>query len=153
MTVTLNKHPSDDVDEGGNVIDNEPITENLSNLLIKLRNQNENGSTMNVDDYVIRVTVKVVKGDQSYSYTRKYKHTGIYSYYYTLDDNVTRYSFSGAEGDTALKLTNMATREERTITKMMLLHYTCATAWIRIVRAFLHASTAMMSKEVALCKD
>lgn len=29
MTVTLNKHPSDDVDEGGNVIDNEPITENL----------------------------------------------------------------------------------------------------------------------------
>ena len=101
MTVTLNKHPSDDVDEGGNVIDNEPITENLSNLLIKLRNQNANGSTMNVDDYVIRVTVKVVKGDQSYSYTR----------------NVTRYSFSGAEGDTALKLTNMATREERTITK------------------------------------
>ena len=117
MTVTLNKHPSDDVDEGGNVIDNEPITENLSNLLIKLRNQSENGSTMNVDDYVIRVTVKVVKGDQSYSYTRKYKHTGIYSYYYTLDDNVTRYSFSGAEGDTALKLTNMATREERTVTK------------------------------------
>ena len=111
------KDPSDDVDEGGNVIDNEPITENLSNLLIKLRNQSENGSTMNVDDYVIRVTVKVVKGDQSYSYTRKYKHTGIYSYYYTLDDNVTRYSFSGAEGDTALKLTNMATREERTITK------------------------------------
>ena len=43
MTVTLNKHPSDDVDEGGNVIDNEPITENLSNLLIKLRNQRENG--------------------------------------------------------------------------------------------------------------
>lgn len=42
MTVTLNKHPSDDVDEGGNVIDNEPITENLSNLLIKLRNQREN---------------------------------------------------------------------------------------------------------------
>lgn len=118
MTVTLNKHPSDDVDEGGNVIDNEPITENLSNLLIKLRNQSENGSTMNVDDYVIRVTVKVVKGDQSYSYTRKYKHTGIYSYYYTLDDNAnTRYSFSGAEGDTALRLTNMATREERTVTK------------------------------------
>ena len=118
MTVTLNKHPSDDVDEGGNVIDNEPITENLSNLLIKLRNQSENGSTMNVDDYVIRVTVKVVKGDQSYSYTRKYKHTGIYSYYYTLDDNAnTRYSFSGAEGDTTLKLTNMATREERIVTK------------------------------------
>ena len=118
MTVTLNKHPSDDVDEGGNVIDTEPITENLSNLLIKLRNQSENGSTMNVDDYVIRVTVKVVKGDQSYSYTRKYKHTGIYSYYYTLDDNAnTRYSFSGAEGDTALRLTNMATREERTVTK------------------------------------
>ena len=87
MTVTLNKHPSDDVDEGGNVIDTEPITENLSNLLIKLRNQSQNGSTMNVDDYVIRVTVKVVKGDQSYSYTRKYKHTGIYSYYYTLDDS------------------------------------------------------------------
>ena len=108
MTVTLNKHPSDDVDEGGNVIDNEPITENLSNLLIKLRNQRENGSTMNVDDYVIRVTV---------SYTRKYKHTGIYSYYYTLDNENTRYSFSGAEGDTALKLTNMATREERTVTK------------------------------------
>ena len=59
MTVTLNKHPSDDVDEDGNVIDNEPITENLSNLLIKLRNQSQNGSTMNVDDYVIRVTVKV----------------------------------------------------------------------------------------------
>ncbi len=117
MTVTLNKHPSDDVDEGGNVIDNEPITENLSNLLIKLRNQSENGSTMNVDDYIIRVTVKVVKGDQSYSYTRKYKHTGIYSYYYTLDDNVTRYSFIGAEGDTALRLINMATREERTVTK------------------------------------
>ena len=153
MTVTLNKHPSDDVDEGGNVIDNEPITENLSNLLIKLRNQRENGSTMNVDDYVIRVTVKVVKGDQSYSYTRKYKHTGIYSYYYTLDNENTRYSFNGAEGDTALKLTNMATGEERTVTKIMLLHYTCATAWIRIVRAFLHASTAMMSKEVALCKE
>ena len=136
------------------MIDNEPITENLSNLLIKLRNQSENGSTMNVDDYIIRVTVKVVKGDQSYSYTRKYKHTGIYSYYYTLDDNVTRYSFIGAEGDTALRLINMATREGRTWSqKMMLLHYTCATAWIRIVRAFLHASTAMMSKEVALCKD
>ena len=117
MTVTLNKHPSDDVDEGGNVIDNEPITENLSNLLIKLRNQRENGSTMNVDDYVIRVTVKVVKGDQSYSYTRKYKHTGIYSYYYTLDNENTRYSFSGAEGDTALRLTKMATGEERTVTK------------------------------------
>ena len=117
MTVTLNKHPSDDVDEGGNVIDTEPITENLSNLLIKLRNQSENGSTMNVDDYIIRVTVKVVKVDQSYSYTRKYKHTGIYSYYYTLDDNVTRYSFIGAEGDTALRLINMATREERTVTK------------------------------------
>ena len=108
---------------------------------------------MNVDDYVIRVTVKVVKGDQSYSYTRKYKHTGIYSYYYTLDNENTRYSFNGAEGDTALKLTNMATGEERTVTKIMLLHYTCATAWIRIVRAFLHASTAMMSKEVALCKE
>ena len=149
MTVTLNKHPSDDVDEGGNVIDNEPITENLSNLLIKLRNQRENGSTMNVDDYVIRVTVKVVKGDQSYSYTRKYKHTGIYSYYYTLDNENTRYSFSGAEGDTALRqpVRNVPSQ------KIMLLHYTCATAWIRIVRAFLHASTAMMSKEVALCKD
>lgn len=154
MTVTLNKHPSDDVDEGGNVIDTEPITENLSNLLIKLRNQSENGSTMNVDDYVIRVTVKVVKGDQSYSYTRKYKHTGIYSYYYTLDDNAnTRYSFSGAEGDTALRLTNQQPVRNVPSQKMMLLHYTCATAWIRIVRAFLHASTAMMSKEVALCKD
>ena len=118
MSVTLNKHSSDDMDDSGNVIDNDPITENLNGLLVKLRNQSENGTTMNVDDYVISVTVKVVKGDQSYSYTRKYKHTGIYSYYYTLDDNTnTRYSFSGAEGDTALKLTNMATREERTVTK------------------------------------
>ena len=53
MTVTLTKHPSDDVDEGGNVIDHEPITDNLRNLLIQLSTQNQNGSTMNEDDYVI----------------------------------------------------------------------------------------------------
>ena len=107
----------DDTDHTFTLQAPEGIDENLSNLLIKLRNQSQNGSTVNVDDYVIRVTVKVVKGDQSYSYTRKYKHTGIYSYYYTLDDTNTRYSYSGAEGDTALRLTNMATREERTVTK------------------------------------
>lgn len=117
MSVTLNKHSSDDMDESGNIIDSDPITENLGTLITKLWIQKVNGTTMDVDDYVVSVTVKVVKGDQSYSYTRKYKHTGIYSYYYTLDDNAnTRYSFSGAESDTALKLTNMATREERTVT-------------------------------------
>lgn len=118
MTVTLNKHSSDDMDDSGNVLASEPITENLSNLLVKLRNQQANGTTIDVDDYEISVTVKVTKGDQSYSYTRKYKHTGKYTYYYTLDDNTnTRYNFTGAEGDTALKLTNTATGVERTVTK------------------------------------
>ena len=130
LTVTLSKHPGNDVDDSSNVLDNDPITDNLTVLLQKLRNQQES-TTIAVSDYEISVTVKATKGDQSYSCTRKYMHTGNYTYYYTLDNSATRYSFSGAADDSTLKLTNIATREQRTVTRAdastLYLHYSMDT--------------------------
>lgn len=118
LTVTLSKHPGDDVDESSNVVDSDAITDSMASLINKLNIQKNDSSTIDVNDYDISVTVKVVKGDQSYSCTRKYRHTGSYTYYYTLDgDDKTRYSYSGAEGDSVLKLTNLSTGNQQTFSK------------------------------------
>ena len=56
----------------------------LDEILTSRENEVE---TVGVNDYDITVTVKVVKGDQSYSYTRQYRHIGLYQPYYTLGNS------------------------------------------------------------------
>lgn len=87
MTVTLNKHPSDDMDESGNVLESYELGQRSPKDLSDLLDSAENDySKVGIRDYDISVTVKVVKGDESYAYTRKYQHYGFYQVYYTLND-------------------------------------------------------------------
>ena len=87
MTVTLNKHPSDEVDDSGNVLESYELGQRSPKDLSDLLDSAENDyGKVGIRDYDISVTVKVVKGDESYAYTRKYQHYGFYQVYYTLDD-------------------------------------------------------------------
>ena len=90
MSVTLNKHSSDDMDDTGNVLETYELGQRSPKDLSDLLDSAENDySKVGVRDYEISVTVRVVKGDESYAYTRRYQHYGFYSLYYTIDDNTT----------------------------------------------------------------
>lgn len=117
MSVTLNKHPSDDVDEGGNVIETYELSGyNAIGLSQILESKESECSKYGIEDYDISVTVKVVKGDESYSYTRKYRHYGSYQVYYTLNSNTTnQLTRKGMSGTDSLVFVN-AVGSETTIT-------------------------------------
>ena len=117
LTVTLSKHPSDDVDESSNVLKFYDIAENKSMLDLsdKLESEkdeyNEEAEKYNikrsdneavVEDYEITVTVKVVKGEQSYACTRKYRHVGCYQIYYTFNNSNNEFVKYGLNGKDAL---------------------------------------------------
>ena len=89
LTVTLRKTPGEDNDEDGNVRKSFTAADfaNIASFRDNLISEEKTCSTAGVNDYNITVTVKVVKGDQSYSYSRQYKHTGFYQLYYTLGNN------------------------------------------------------------------
>ncbi len=90
MSVTLNKHPSDDVDDSGNVLEAyELVMYSARELSDILESRESECAEYGIEDYDISVTVKVVKGDESYSYTRQYRHYGGYQVYYTRDNNTT----------------------------------------------------------------
>lgn len=89
LTVTLNKHPSDDVDESGNVLQNYALNGDVQGLNELIKNSQASAEAAGVHDYDISVTVRVVKGDESYAYTRSYQHCGFYQIYYTLNDKTT----------------------------------------------------------------
>ena len=81
--------------------------------VMKSREQSykENG----LADYDITVTVKVTKDGESYAVTRKYRHTGKYQIYYTMDDGTGQWTFKDYQsGGTSpcLRFTNAASQEK-----------------------------------------
>lgn len=106
MTVTLNKHPSDELDESGNVLQSYELGKDPLTLSEQLTNSESAYSSAGIHDYDISVTVRVVKGEESYAYTRKYQHYGMYQIYYTFDDSTAMWISHTMEGNTMLVFRN-----------------------------------------------
>ena len=113
LTVTLRKTAGDDSSEEGNLLETYSIAagEDMAVLNQTLSSKETDYNERGIDDYDITVTVRVEKGGQSYAYTRQYRHTGFYQYYYTRDTSNTQLERSGAEGTTTLVMKNLATGE------------------------------------------
>ena len=118
MTVTLNKHPSDDVDEGGNVLQSYELGQSTPLELSAILDSGEASfKEKGIHDYDITVTVRVAKGEESYAYTRKYQHYGMYQVYYTFDSNTTsQWTSHSMENETLLIFSN-TTGGTKTVTK------------------------------------
>ena len=94
MSVTLNKHSSDDMDDSGNVLETYELGQRTPKELSDLLDSAEHDyGEVGIRDYEISVTVRIVKGEESFAYTRRYQHYGFYSLYYTLDSNTTNQLF------------------------------------------------------------
>ena len=68
-------------------------------------------------DYDITVTVKVTKDGESYAVARKYRHTGKYQIYYTMDDTAAQWTFEGyqKDGETGYLLFKNAANQEKSV--------------------------------------
>ena len=104
LTVTLRKTIGDDNDDEENIVQSYTVAgSDVTSLNQNLKGREESCSEAGLHDYDITVTVKVVKGDQSCSYTRKYQHTGFYELYYTFGNNRNaKYTRQGMEGTDTL---------------------------------------------------
>ncbi len=118
MTVTLNKHSSDDMDESDNVLQSYELSQYTPMDLSALLESGESDfATAGIHDYDISVTVRVTKGEESYAYTRKYQHYGKYQVYYTFDTSTTaQWTSHSMRGTDTLVFTNNL-GNERSVTK------------------------------------
>lgn len=118
MTVTLNKHPSDDMDESGNVLESYELSQSTPLELSAVLDSGEASfKEKGIHDYDITVTVRVAKGEESYAYTRKYQHYGMYQVYYTFDSNTTsQWTSHSMDNETSLIFSN-TTGGTKTVTK------------------------------------
>ena len=88
--------------------------QNLADALTEtIRAYEKNG----LADYDITVTVKVTRNEESYAVTRKYRHTGKYQIYYTMDDGTGQWTFDSyqKDGETGYLLFKNAANQEKSV--------------------------------------
>ena len=123
LTVTLRKtlseaygETADESTSDSNILISYDIASNtdLQNLSEVMKSREQSYKENGLADYDITVTVKVTKDGESYAVTRKYRHTGKYQIYYTMDDGAGQWTFEGyqKDGETGyLLFTNAANQE------------------------------------------
>ena len=123
LTVTLRKtlseaygETADESTSDSNILISYDIASNtdLQNLSEVMKSREQSYEKNGLADYDITVTVKVTKDGESYAVTRKYRHTGKYKIYYTMDDSTGQWTFDSyqKDGETGyLLFTNAANQE------------------------------------------
>ena len=124
LTVTLNKHSDDNFDETSNILETYDLStfSDMNALAVTLDSASDYYKKTDGKSYEISVTVKVVKGNESYACTRKYKYNVFYQLYYTYNDpesnvelvsyqkdGTDRLVFSSSSPDGGMTLTNGST--------------------------------------------
>lgn len=108
LTVTLRKTVSeaygetaDESTSDSNILVSFDVmsTTDLQNLSEIMQSREKSYTDDGLADYDITVTVKVKKGDETYASTRKYRHVGMYSIYYTIGDSTAQWAFEGCKKD------------------------------------------------------
>lgn len=125
LTVTLRKtlseaygETADESTSDSNILISYDIASNtdLQNLSEVMKSREQSYEENGLADYDITVTVKVTKDEESYAVTRKYRHTGKYRIYYTMDDTAAQWTFDSyqKDGETGyLLFTNAASVPQR----------------------------------------
>lgn len=125
LTVTLRKtlseaygETADESTSDSNILISYDIASNtdLQNLSEVMKSREQSYKENGLADYDITVTVKVTRDGESYAVTRKYRHTGKYKIYYTMDDGTGQWTFEGyqKDGETEyLLFTNAASVPQR----------------------------------------
>ena len=123
LTVTLRKtlseaygETADESTSDSNILISYDIASNtdLQNLSEVMKSREQSYEENGLADYDITVTVKVTKDGESYAVTRKYRHTGKYRIYYTMDDGASQWTFKDYQsGGTSpyLRFINAANQE------------------------------------------
>ena len=123
LTVTLRKtlseaygETADESTSDSNILISYDIASNtdLQNLSEVMKSREQSYEKNGLADYDITVTVKVTRDGESYAVTRKYRHTGKYQIYYTMDDGTGQWTFDSyqKDGETGyLRFTNAANQE------------------------------------------
>ena len=123
LTVTLRKtlseaygETADESTSDSNILISYDIASNtdLQNLSEVMKSREQSYEKNGLADYDITVTVKVTKDGESYAVTRKYRHTGKYRIYYTMDDTAAQWTFKDyqSEGTSPyLRFINAANQE------------------------------------------
>lgn len=108
LTVTLRKtlseaygETADESTSDSNILISYDIASNtdLQNLSEVMKSREQSYEENGLADYDITVTVKVTKDGESYAVTRKYRHTGKYRIYYTMDDTAAQWTFDSYQKD------------------------------------------------------
>ena len=124
LTVTLRKtlseaygETADESTSDSNILISYDIASNtdLQNLSEVMKSREQSYEKNGLADYDITVTVKATKDGESYAVTRKYRHTGKYKIYYTMDDGTGQWTFKDYQSGGAspcLRFTNAASQEK-----------------------------------------
>ena len=126
LTVTLRKtlseaygETADESTSDSNILISYDIASNtdLQNLSEVMKSREQSYKENGLADYDITVTVKVTKDGESYAVTRKYRHTGKYQIYYTMDDGTGQWTFEGyqKDGETGYLLFKNAANQEKSV--------------------------------------
>lgn len=126
LTVTLRKtlseaygETADESTSDSNILISYDIASNtdLQNLSEVMKSREQSYEENGLADYDITVTVKVTKDEESYAVTRKYRHTGKYRIYYTMDDTAAQWTFEGyqKDGETGYLLFKNAANQEKSV--------------------------------------
>ena len=123
LTVTLRKtlseaygETADESTSDSNILISYDIASStdLQNLSEVMKSREQSYEKNGLADYDITVTVKVTRDEESYAVTRKYRHTGKYRIYYTMDDTAAQWTFKDyqSEGTSPyLRFINAANQE------------------------------------------
>ena len=126
LTVTLRKtlseaygETADESTSDSNILISYDIASNtdLQNLSEVMKSREQSYKENGLADYDITVTVKVTKDGESYAVTRKYRHTGKYQIYYTMDDTAAQWTFDSyqKDGETGYLLFKNAANQEKSV--------------------------------------
>ena len=126
LTVTLRKtlseaygETADESTSDSNILISYDIASNtdLQNLSEVMKSREQSYEENGLADYDITVTVKVTKDEESYAVTRKYRHTGKYRIYYTMDDTAAQWTFDSyqKDGETGYLLFKNAASQEKSV--------------------------------------
>jgi len=126
LTVTLRKtlseaygETADESTSDSNILISYDITSNtdLQNLSEVMKSREQSYEKNGLADYDITVTVKVTRDEKSYAVTRKYRHTGKYRIYYTMDDTAAQWTFDSyqKDGETGYLLFKNAASQEKSV--------------------------------------
>lgn len=126
LTVTLRKtlseaygETADESTSDSNILISYDIASNtdLQTLSEVMKSREKSYTDNGLADYDITVTVKATKDGESYAVTRKYRHTGKYKIYYTMDDSTGQWTFDSyqKDGETGYLLFKNAASQEKSI--------------------------------------